>query len=94
MADFKELFTDPVFSEYQDAIIDEVVDWLQHSLKVMADSRELKAGMEVAERILTIPNKLKAPQQIEQRLQAAAKAKLIGIPATLLRRELYDKFKE
>jgi len=50
--------------------------------------------MDVAERILNLPARLKATLQVEQRLQAAVKSKLIGIPAALLRRELYDKFKE
>ena len=94
MPDFKELFTDPVFDAYQDAIVDEVVNWLESKLKFGVDAKVLLAGMDIAKAILELPTKLKATLQVEQRLQAAVKAKLIGIPAALLRRELYEKFKD
>jgi hypothetical protein len=91
MADFRELFTSPDFEAYQSLIVDEVVGWLQDSITGLTSAQEIKTGMDVSHRILNIPAKLKATLQIEQKLQAAVKARLIEIPAELFRRELKQK---
>lgn len=91
MPDFRELYTSNDFAAYQDEIVDEVVGWLQYSLSVMSGAHELKAGMDLAERILRIPSKTSAVFDVQKRLEAAIKARLISIPTKLFKREMFTE---
>lgn len=91
MADFRELFTSADFAAYQDEIVDEVVEWLRANLGGMAAAPEIKAGMDLAERILRIPTRIKANFDVQKRLEAAVKARLISIPSKLLKKELFTE---
>jgi hypothetical protein len=91
MPDFKELYTSPDFAAYQDEIVDCAIDWLQSAIDLGADGRYIKFGFNLVNSFLQIPTKLGAPQEVQKRLNAAVKARLISIPAKLLRRELFDE---
>ncbi len=90
MPDFKELYTSPDFAAYQEAIADLAVDWLDSSIRSGLDGRVIKMGIDLINDVLSIPKSLGAPQEVQKRLDAAVKARLVSIPAKLLRRELFD----
>lgn len=88
MPDFTELFTSGDFTAYQDAVINEVVGWMHENLGMNKSPEYYTGGIAVAKRILSIPAKLKARPDVEKRLQAAVEARLVAIPAEILRKEL------
>ena len=90
MADLKELYTSPDFAAYQEAIADLAVDWLDSSIRSGLDGRSIKIGIDIFNDVLSIPKSLGASQEVQKRLDAAVKARLVSIPAKLLRRELFD----
>jgi hypothetical protein len=90
MPDLKELYTSPDFASYQEAIADIAVDWLDSSLRSGIDGKVIKIGIDLINDVLSIPKNLGAPPEVQKRLDAAVKARLISIPAKLLRRELFD----
>ena len=86
MPDFNELFSSEDFAAYQDRVVDVVVDWVHIELVKGGDT--IRTGMMLAESILSIPGRLDAKPEIQKRLNAAVKARLISIPAKLFRKEL------
>ena len=86
MPDFNEFFTSEDFAAYQDRVVDVVVDWIHGELLKGCDS--IRSGMMLAENILSIPARLDAKPEIQKRLDAAIKARLVSIPAKLFRKEL------
>jgi hypothetical protein len=86
MPDFNELFSSEDFAAYQDRVVDAIVDWVHIELVKGGDS--IRSGMMLAEKILSIPGRLDAKPEVQKRLDAAVKARLIAIPAKLFRKEL------
>ena len=90
MADLKELYTSPDFAAYQEAIADLAVDWLDSSIRSGIEGGSIKIGIDIFNEVLSLPKNLGASQEVQKRLDAAVKARLVSIPAKLLRRELFD----
>ena len=92
MPDFRELYTSPDFEAYQRHVVDELVSWLHWALfeGEPMPAREVKAGLDVARRILSIPQDF-VGGDVGKRLAAVAKSRLVEIPAAILRRELYKE---
>lgn len=88
MSDLLELYTSPDFNTYQDLMVDEVVSWVQTRLTNGTAPDAIKAGMDLAKSILFIPASVAARPDVAKRVNAAIQARLIAIPALLLRREL------
>lgn len=88
MPDFRELFTSPDFAAYQAAVVDEFVDFLGVQISKGISSDRMATAYEVIRRVLEIPGKLKSKPEIERRLQAAVTARLVMIPAELMRKEM------
>lgn len=89
MADFKELYTSDDFLAYQDKVTDCVVGWLHEA--IFSDYRqpaEIRAAVEVFEKIISIPAETFDTGDIGKRFMARVKARLIEIPAALLRKEM------
>jgi hypothetical protein len=86
MPDFNEFFTSEDFAAYQDRVVDAVVNWVHVELVKGGDA--VRSGMMLAEQILSIPGRLDANPDIQKKLDAAIKARLISIPAKLFRKEL------
>ena len=86
MPDFNELFSSEDFVAYQDRVVDAIVDWVHIELVKGGDA--VRSGMMLAENILSIPGRLDAKPEVQKRLDAAVKARLVSIPAKLFRKEL------
>lgn len=90
MADFRELFTSSDFAAYQERVVDEVVGWAAAMLYDVngINKNELRGGIDMARRILELPGNIVNDGPLAKRISAQVSARLMSIPAQLLRKEL------
>ena len=92
MADFKELFTSEDFLAYQDRVTDCAVDWLHDAIfKRHRTPNEMQAAVDMFRSIIEIPANTFDQGDIGKRLMARVKARMIEIPAAVLRREMFNE---